>query len=107
MYYVRKMKLGKTEQLDSLSLAAGELYTKTLVGFWRVVRKKNIWLKPSSLMRLYNSNKLHAHSADAVVQSFCNSLKSWKERRKQDKNAKPPYKKRKYYKIQWKSSAIK
>ena len=32
MYYVRKMKLGKTEQLDSLSLAAGELYTKTLVG---------------------------------------------------------------------------
>ena len=44
MYYVRKMKLGKTEQLDSLSLAAGELYTKTLVGFWRVVRKKNIWL---------------------------------------------------------------
>ncbi len=35
MYYVRKMKLGKTEQLDSLSLAAGELYTKTLVGFWR------------------------------------------------------------------------
>ena len=53
MYYVRKMKLGKTEQLDSLSLAAGELYTKTLVGFWRVVRKKNIWLKPSSLMRLY------------------------------------------------------
>ena len=51
MYYVRKMKLGKTEQLDSLSLAAGELYTKTLVGFWRVVRKKNIWLKPSSLMR--------------------------------------------------------
>lgn len=86
MYYAaRKMKLGKTEQLDSLSLAAGELYTKTLVGFWRVVRKKNIWLKPSSLMRLYNSDKLHAHSADAVVQSFCNSLKSWKERRKQDK----------------------
>lgn len=107
MYYVRKMKLGKTEQLDSLSLAAGELYTKTLVGFWRVVRKKNIWLKPSSLMRLYNSDKLHAHSADAVVQSFCSSIKSWKERRKQDKNAKPPYKKRKYYKIQWKSSAIK
>jgi putative transposase len=101
------MKLGKTEQLDSLSLAAGELYTKTLVGFWRVVRKKNIWLKPSSLMRLYNSDKLHAHSADAVVQSFCNSLKSWKKRRKQDKNAKPPYKKRRYYKIQWKSSAIK
>jgi putative transposase len=76
MYKVRKLKLEKTEQLDTLALAAGELYTRTLVSFWRTVNHKGIWLKPSSLMRWQNSDGLHAHSADAVVQSFFSSLKS-------------------------------
>jgi putative transposase len=105
-YTVRKLKIGKSDQLDSLALAAGELYTRTLVGFWRTVNHKGIWLKPSSLMRWQNSSKLHAHSADAVVQSFCSSLKSWRLRRKTDSNAHPPKRKAKFYKVQWKDSAI-
>ena len=40
MYCVRRLKLGISEQLERLALAAGELYSKTLVSFWRVVRKK-------------------------------------------------------------------
>jgi rare lipoprotein A (peptidoglycan hydrolase) len=103
---VRKLKIGKSNQLDSLALAAGELYTRTLVGFWRTVNHKGIWLKPSSLMRWHNSSNLHAHSADAVVQSFCSSLKSWRLRRKTDPNAHPPKRKAKFYKVQWKDSAI-
>jgi putative transposase len=110
MYFVRKLKLGYSEQLQQLALAAGELYSKTLVSFWRVVRKKGLWLKPASLMRWFpnsSENMLHSHSADAVVQSFFSSLKSWRSRRKSDPNAKPPKRRRRYFKVIWKSSAIK
>jgi putative transposase len=110
MYFVRKLKLGVSDQLQLLSRAAGKLYSQTLVSFWRVVRKKGLWLKPATLMRWFPNdpeNRLHAHSADAVVQSFFASLKSWRERRKTDPNARPPRRRRYYYKVQWKSSAIK
>lgn len=105
-YTVRKLKIGKTEQMDRLSLAAGELYSRTVVSFWRVVRHKGLWIKPSSMMRWHNSDNLHAHSADAVVQSFYASLKSWRARRKSDQNAHPPRRRKRFFKVQWKSSAI-
>jgi hypothetical protein len=34
------------------------------------------------LMRLFTSEKLHAHTSDACVQAFFSSLASWRERRK-------------------------
>jgi putative transposase len=108
-YTVRKIKIGNTEQMQSLSRAAGELYSRTVVSFWRTVRKKDKWLKPSSLMRWLpndSENRLHAHSADAVVQNFFASLKSWRERRKSDPEARPPRRRKWFYKVQWKSSAI-
>ncbi len=105
-YEVRRLRLKPTPQLDALAQAAGELYTRTVVSFWRTVRKKDVWLNPSSMMRWHTSNKLHAHSADAVVQSFYSALKSWRKRRKTDPRAKPPHRRRRYYRIQWKSSAI-
>lgn len=64
MYQVRRVNIGKTEQLNELAHACGELYTQTLVFFWRTVRKKGIWLKPKHLMRLFTSEKLHAHTSD-------------------------------------------
>jgi putative transposase len=105
-YIVRKLKLEKTEQLDQLSRAAGDLYSRTLVDFWRTVRKKGIWLKPSSLMRWHNSDQVHAHSADAVVQAFFAALKSWRQLRKSSSDAKPLKRRRFCYRVQWKSSAI-
>jgi putative transposase len=109
-YTVRKLKIGNTEQMQNLSRAAGELYSRTVVGFWRTVRKQDLWLKPSSLMRWLpndSGNRLHAHSADAVVQNFFASLKSWRKRRKTDPDARPPRRRKWFYKVQWKSSAIK
>lgn len=106
-YRVNKLLIGKSEKLDQLSLAAGELYSRTVVSFWRTVRHQDIWLKPSSMMRWHSSNKLHAHSADAVVQSFYASLDSWRQRRKQGlAEAKPPRRRRRFFKVQWKSTAI-
>jgi len=69
-----------------------------------------LWLKPASLMRRFpnnGANELHRHSTDAVVQSFFASLKSWCRRRQADPNAKPPRRRRRYFKVIWKSSALK
>lgn len=106
-YTVRKLKLKYSEQLNQLAHAAGELYSQTLVSFWRTVRKKNVWLSGYTMERWLISDKLHAHSSDAVTQSFFASLKSWRSRRKTDPNSKPPRRRRWYFKLTWKSSAIK
>ena len=106
MYSVRRVHIGKTKQLDELAHACGELYSKTLVFFWRTVRKKGIWLKPKHLMRLFTSEKLHAHTSDACVQTFFAGLKSWRERRKSASTAKPPKKRKWYFRIEYKRSAM-
>ena len=105
MYKVRKLKI-EDVQCEALALASGDLYSRTVVCFWRTVRKHNLWLKPSSMMRWQNSGQLHAHSADAIVQSFYAALKSWRVRRKDDPESKPPHQRRRFYRVQWKNSAI-
>lgn len=90
MYEVRRVKLGRTAQLDELAHECGNLYSQALVFFWRTVRHKGIWLKPKHLMRLFTSEKLHAHTSDATVQAFCAGLKSWRALRKRNPNAHPP-----------------
>jgi putative transposase len=105
-YRVRRVKIGKTEQLDELARECGRLYTQTLVSFWRTVRHQEIWLKPKHLMRWHTSKQLHAHTADACVQAFFAALKSWRERRKEDPDAKPPHKRKWYFRIEYKRSAM-
>jgi putative transposase len=106
MYQVRRVNIGKTAQLDELAHECGVLYSKTLVFFWRTVRHKNVWLKPKHLMRLFTSDKLHAHTSDACVQDFFAGLKSWRERRKIDPTAKPPRKRKWYFRIEYKRTAM-
>ncbi len=107
MYQVRRVNIGKTDQLDELARECGRLYSQTLVSFWRTVRHKGIWLKPKHLMRWYPSDKLHAHTADACVQAFFASLRSWRERRKAGSpDAKPPRKRKWYFRIEYKRSAM-
>jgi putative transposase len=106
MYQVRRVHIGKTLQLDELAHACGELYSQTLVSFWRTVRHTSIWLKPKHLMRWHTSTKLHAHTADACVQAFFASLSSWRERRKTDPTAKPPRRRKWYFRVEYKRSAM-
>ena len=40
MYLVKRVKLGKTAHLDALAHDEGEVYSNTLVFFWRTVRHK-------------------------------------------------------------------
>ena len=62
MYQVRRVNIGKTKQLEELAHACGELYSKTVVFFWRTVRHKGIWLKCAQMERIFTSDKLHAHT---------------------------------------------
>ena len=105
-YRVRRMKIGTSEQLDALARECGRLYSETLVSFWRTVRHQGIWLKPKHLMRWHTSKQLHAHSADACVQAFFAALKSWRERRQDDPDAKPPCRRRRFFRIEFKRSAM-
>lgn len=106
MYSVRRVSIGKTEQLDTLAHACGELYSRTMVSYWRMVRKHGLWLKPKHLMRWHTSPLLHAHTSDATVQAFFAALDSWRERRKSDPRAKPPRKRKWYFRIEYKSTAM-
>ncbi len=107
MYQVRRVNIGKTAQLDELAHACGELYTQMLVFFWRTVRHKNLWLKEKHLKRLFTSKSLHAHTSDACVEAFFASLKSWRERRETDPTSHPPRKRKWYFKVEYKRSAMK
>jgi putative transposase len=106
-YRVHRVKIGKTPQLDALAQECGRLYSQVVVSFWRTVRHQGIWLKPSHLMRWHTSTKLHAHTADACIQAFFASLKSWRERKKAgDPDVKPPHKRKRYFRIEYKRSAM-
>ena len=73
MYLERLVHLDKTDQLDTLAHACGELYSRTLGFFWCTVRHTGTWLRPKHLMRLFPNDEgshLHAHTADACVQAF-------------------------------------
>ena len=106
-YRVRRVKIGKTPQLDELAQECGRLYSQVVVSFWRTVRHKGIWLRASHLMRWHTSPHLHAHTADACVQAFFAGLKSWRKRKKAgDPDVKPPHKRKRYFRIEYKRSAM-
>ena len=106
MHLVRKLYIGRNDQLDELARAAGELYTKTMLTFWRIAKKQGFWLSSVAMEKMCNSMKMHAHSADAVVQAFYFGLQSYKSRKKLDPKARPPHTPREYYIVQWKKAAI-
>lgn len=60
MYQVHRVNIGKTPQLDELAHACGELYSRTLVSYWRTVRHKGVWLGPGHLMRWHTSPSFKA-----------------------------------------------
>ncbi len=103
---VRRLKVGQSAQMDTLARASGELYSRIVTSYWRTVRHKGLWLKAKHLMRWHTSDALHAHTSDACVQSFFAALDSWRARRTTDAAAHPPRKRRSYYRVQWKASAI-
>ena len=106
-YLVRRVNIGRSEQLNKLTLACGRLYSLTLVWLRHFVRKHRDWIEPSTMMRWLNSKELHAHAANACVQAFYASSKSWGCRLKFDPNSKlPKHCRRFFFGIKYKNIAI-
>lgn len=101
-YTVRRQSIGKSHQLDALALEAGRVYSRTVTSFWRIVRKHGVWLSKFAMQRLITEGTLHAHTIDACVDAFYNSLKSWRARRKSEPTAHPPRRHRKFFRVEYK-----
>ena len=104
----RKIKHKKTQQLDTLARASGRCYSK-IVSLVRKTRKqKGFWLSKGAVQKYMRHKEypLHSQSVQACADSYFDALKSHFEVRKSDPEAKPPKRTRKYFKVRWKSSAI-
>src|SRR5579875_2284433 len=83
---------------DELTLASGNLYTGTLVEFWRVVRRKGVWLDETAMRKLvfgverWDSGLLHSQSRQADIAAFFDALSTWRTNREEDPTARPPHK---------------
>lgn len=110
MYVVRKLKLGAFEALDRLSEESGRIYTLAKVWFWRIVRRKNIWLSEAALQRIVANGQptiLHSQSAQKAIQCFYAAIRTWRKARKLNPDLRPPRKRKRFYKVVWKNQAIK
>ncbi|MCS4191790.1 putative transposase [Salinibacter ruber] len=111
MYLTRKLKLGRTDQLDRLTRRAGHLWSTVAKWHWRFVDRQGYWLSKGQAQKMYckDTDGLHSQSAQAIADSFYDSLQSWRKKRDNGsyEGLRPPYKQKRYFKVQWKSSAIK
>ena len=111
MYLTRKLKLGRTDQLDRLARRAGDLWSTIAKWHWRFARRQGYWLSKGQAQKMYckGFDGLHSQSAQAVADSFYDSLQGWRKKRDSGnyEGLRPPYKQKRYFKVQWKSGAIK
>ncbi|WP_229782198.1 transposase [Deinococcus daejeonensis] len=112
---MRKLDLPASPLLDHLARAAGELYSRTVVAYWRILRKtgtgkngrKPVFLSQYGMERICISPDLHSYTSDAVVGNFYASIKSANTRKKKgSKEAKYPRRRKRFFKITWKSASI-
>lgn len=110
MYLTRKLKLGKTDLLDRLAGRSGSLWSQLAKWHWRFVRRQGHWPSKSAMQRWLckGYEGLHSQSAQAVADSFYDALSAWRKKRKSGdySGLRPPYKQKRYFKVQWKSAAI-
>ena len=106
MRITRQKKIDKSDQLDHLAHEAGVVYSQTLVQFKRILRKKNHWLSQYGMQALIRNSHLHSQSVQGIVEIFYQNVKSWRTLRKVNPKARLPKKRRWYFAIPYKESAI-
>ena len=109
MYLTRTLKLGRPDQLDRLARRAGDLWSTVAKWHWRFVDRQGYWLSKGQAQTMYckGFDGLHSQSAQAVADSFYDSLNAWRKKRKTGnyEGLRPPYKQKRDFKVQWKASA--
>ena len=103
MYLIRKLKLGRTDQLDRLARRAGDLWSTVAKWHWRFVRRQGYWLSKGQAQKIYckGYDGLHSQSAQAVADSFYDALQAWRKKREsgQYEGLRPPYRQKRYFKV--------
>ena len=106
LYHVRQKKINPTEYLQFLAHEAGLVYTNCLVTFWRIWRKKGVWLSKTSMQKLIRNTKLHSQTVQGIIDKFYDAVASWREAKKTNPNARMPKRRKWYFVIPYKASAI-
>lgn len=108
MYITKTLKHRKTQQLDNLSRESGRCYSKVVSLVRKTKSKKGFWVSKGAVQKYlrHKDYALHSQSIQACADSYFDALKAYFEVRKSDPEAKPPKRARKYFKVRWKSSAI-
>ncbi len=108
MYITKTIKLKKTQQLDTLARESGRCYSKAVSLVRKTFKQKGFWLSESGVKKDIKNKGylLHSQTIQACAESYFESLKSFFQVRKSDPEAKPPKRTPRYFKVRWKSSAI-
>lgn len=107
MHLTRQLKIKKTNNLDNLAHESGIVYSKALVLFKRILRKKNIWLSKYSMQKLVKNNNLHSQTVQGIIDKLYDNISSWRKLRKINPKARLPKKRKWYFVLPFKSTAIK
>jgi len=108
MYITKTRKTKRTSQLDDLARASGRCYSKVVSLVRKTHKQKNFWLSKGWVQKYlrHKAYPLHSQSIQACADTYFDSLKSFFEVRKSNTEAKPPKRTPKYFKVRWKSGAI-
>ena len=108
MYLTQTLKHKKTAHLDKLAHASGRCYSKVVSLVRKTHKKKGVWLSKNTVQKYmrHKDYQLHSQSVQACADSYFDALKSYFEVKKSEPEAKPPKRTPKYFKVRWKSGAI-
>lgn len=108
MYITKTKKQKRTQQLDKLARESGRCYSKVVSVVRQTLKKKGFWLSKGSVQKYmrHKAYALHSQSVQACADSYFDCLKSFFQVQTSNPDAKPPKRTPKFFKVRWKSSAI-
>lgn len=106
MHITRQMKLPRSKQLDSLAREAAKVYNEALDVFNTSRLRDGVYLKRFQMHKLVHNDKLHSCTVQGVIDTFMQGIQSWDRLRQSDQSVLPPYKKKDYFLLVYKSIAI-
>ena len=103
-----KLSNSQLQHCQQLSQESAKVWNFVRNFFWRIYRKKGIWLSEGAMKRYVKQRfALHSDSVQAVVEKFYANLKAARTLRKENPSIRYPYKGKGWFCVHWKKKAIK
>ena len=108
MYTTTTLKQKRTDVLDALARESGRCYSKVVSLLRKTHKRKGFWLSKGAVQKCLRLRRyaLHSQSVQACADSYFDALKSFFQVSKSTPDAKPPKRTPRYFKVRWKSGAI-